>query len=392
MKSLLVDALRQIESDQDGGSAGNPEQEEKTERSPQAGSAEASLDTGELTLALDEALDATLAGYETHPLALSQTVEVASRSVVDDASPDSRFEAHAESPETRGRARSGLGRAAAATPLASGLVCGLTAAAYLSFAAIGQKGEYVDPATLAIDRESVAGVSAAFPTAFDLKIGTLPPVGEAARAERPPAPPQPVFATTAATADPAYPLLADAYLAWESGNVQDAIARYEAALAVAPRHPSALRGLGALLVHTGRDAEAREVYTRLLSVDPGDATAAAVLLADADGAARGDTARALLTRFGNSAPLHAALGSALADERRWADARVAFAEAVRLAPDRADYAYNLAVVLDRLARYGDARGYYRRALELGGDTGFGGEAAVVTRLDELAMLAEANPR
>ena len=114
-----------------------------------------------------------------------------------------------------------------------------------------------------------------------------------------------------------------------------------------------------------------------------------MLLAGVDGGTRAEAARTLLTRFGNSAPLHAALGSALADERRWADAKVAFAEAARLAPSRADYVYNLAVVLDRLARYDEARRYYLRALELEGASDFGGEAAVVARLDELAALAGA---
>lgn len=394
MKSLLVDALRQqTESDQDGGPAVELEQDGSAGDSPPPSSPDAAaLDVGELTLALDETLESTLAGYEAHPLAISQTIEVATRPVADDTDREPRFEAEPSRPETEGGIVRGLERAAVFTPLASGALCCLTAAVYLSFAAIGQRSDYADPAALAIDREVMGGDSAALPARFDLTTGFAPALAEAAHIPEVPAQPQPPRAAKAASADPAYPLLAAAYLAWEAGDVADAIRRYEAALAVSPRHPSALRGLGALLARTGRAEAARAVYARLLSVDPGDATAAAVLLADADDATRVEAARALLTRYGNSAPLHAALGSALADERRWADARVAFTEAVRLAPDRADYAYNLAVVLDRLARYDEARRYYLEALELGGESGFGSESAVVARLDELATLAGASRR
>ena len=391
MKSLLVDALRQIESDQADGSETGLEPDGETGSSPRAQPAAAAFETGELTLAPDDVLESTLAGYEVHPLALSQTVEVANPSASEDTSGDSRFEADEDRPAPVVPPVRGFERTAALTPLIAATLCCLSAAAWLSFTGIGQRSEYADPAALTVDRESAAAPSS-LPAAFPLATDPSSPVAGTARSPEERVRTEARRPAKTGMADPAYPLLAEAYRAWEAGRAGDAIERYEAALSVSPRHPSALRGLGALLVRAGREEAARAVYARLLSVDPGDATAAAVLLAGADGATRTEAARALLTRFGNSAPLHAALGSALVDERRWADARVAFAEAARLAPDRADYAYNLAVMLDRLARYDEAQRYYREALELGKGSGFGGEAAVVARLDELAALAGATRR
>lgn len=392
MKSLLVDALRQSESDEADGSEIELDASSETGRSQQRRPIAAPPDTGELTLALDDVLTSTLAGYEVHPLAVSQTVEIANPSAPDTAFAESRREEAASGalPTSDGAVRS-FGRAAALTPVISGLLCCLSAAAYLSFAGIGNRSEYADPQLLSVGWESAggAGVDGALPTAFELVAASSSPAVEAVPVSEERVRTAPLRVASPAVGDPAYPLLADAYEAWQAGEVDEAIRRYEAALLLSPRHPSALRGLGALLVRAGRHDAARAVYARLLSVDPGDATAAAVLLAGVDGGTRAEAARTLLTRFGNSAPLHAALGSALADERRWADAKVAFAEAARLAPSRADYVYNLAVVLDRLARYDEARRYYLRALELDGGSDFGGEAAVVARLDELAALAGA---
>ncbi|MCS7100510.1 MAG: tetratricopeptide repeat protein, partial [Burkholderiaceae bacterium] len=62
--------------------------------------------------------------------------------------------------------------------------------------------------------------------------------------------------------------------------------------------------------------------------------------------------------------LHAALGRLLASEERWSEARQAFESAYALAPQRADYAFNLAVASDRLGEVARARTLYERAAQL----------------------------
>ena len=59
-----------------------------------------------------------------------------------------------------------------------------------------------------------------------------------------------------------------------------------------------------------------------------------------------------------------------AEQNRWGDAQTAYFEAFRIAPGNADYAFNLAVSLDRLHQSQAALGYYEKALNLGGNPRF----------------------
>ncbi len=384
MKSLLVDALRQSESESPDGS----ETEFERDGAQSAQRTLPLLETSELTLAADDVLTRTLAGYETQSIEILDPRDVAAVSPPDDEPEDADLETVADGSRVAAATAYRRRRVGAFTPLIAAILCGMSAVGYIGYAGVAGTGAYGDAAMLAAYGEATGATveHPARPAAFDLVSGALPAVLPLPRVPGASVSPATRPSPAAEATDPAYALLSDAYGAWQQDRVDEAIRLYEAALTVSPRHPNALSGLGALLVHAGKTEEAQSVYARLLSVEPGNATAAAVLLGEADGVARAEAARALLTRYGDSAPLQAALGSALASERRWADARVAFEEAVRLAPERADYAYNLAVVLDRLARYGDARDYYRRALELGADRGPGGDAAIVARLSELGAL------
>ena len=83
---------------------------------------------------------------------------------------------------------------------------------------------------------------------------------------------------------------------------------------------------------------------------------------------------------------------ALVREDRLADARQAFLRATVLEPAVAQHAFNLAVALDRLHDYANARHYYDRALSLsaqaGGERASGVPHAVVqSRLEQLQAAA-----
>jgi Flp pilus assembly protein TadD len=177
-----------------------------------------------------------------------------------------------------------------------------------------------------------------------------------------------ILVASSSAADPVFETVREAYAALLAGDAARAESLYREALAADAGNVDALLGLGALAVRGGRTEEARDLYRRVQGLDPRNATAAAALSA-LPGTAAAETAtesqlRTLLREQPGSAALHFALGLRHVAEGRWPDAQMAFFEAVRHEPTNADYAFNLAVSLDRLGQAGPAASYYRRALEL----------------------------
>ena len=84
--------------------------------------------------------------------------------------------------------------------------------------------------------------------------------------------------------------------------------------------------------------------------------------------------------------LHFALGGAHARAGRWAEAERAFREARRLDASRPDYAFNLAVSLDRQGRHKAALDYYREAATLARNNKAHFDPAALQR--RIATLAE----
>jgi uncharacterized protein HemY len=62
--------------------------------------------------------------------------------------------------------------------------------------------------------------------------------------------------------------------------------------------------------------------------------------------------------------LHFTLGNQLAAQGRWAEAQQAYFQAYTSDTENADFAYNLAISLDRMHQPKPALEYYRRALAL----------------------------
>ena len=158
-----------------------------------------------------------------------------------------------------------------------------------------------------------------------------------------------------------------AYQAYQAGRLAEARELYLRHLKLRPRSRDALLGLGAIALHEGRLEEARERYRAVLALDPRDATARAALASierPADIPASEAELQVLLRSQPAAPHLHFALGNLYAAQGRWPLAQQHYFEALRLDDDNPDYAYNLAVSLDRLGEQDEALTYYRRALDL----------------------------
>ncbi|MCX7897042.1 MAG: hypothetical protein N2441_04135 [Rhodocyclaceae bacterium] len=161
-------------------------------------------------------------------------------------------------------------------------------------------------------------------------------------------------------------LLLEAWHAYNQDELELARLLWEKALAIDPHDIQALHGLAAIARRQGRDELAQGYYLRILENDPADGHALAALLAlgrIAPPEISVGRLKALVAERPQAAALHFALGNKLAAEERWAEAQQAYFEALRLDPDNPDYAFNLAVSLDRLHQAAAALGYYRVALE-----------------------------
>ncbi|MET3131381.1 tetratricopeptide (TPR) repeat protein [Oxalobacteraceae bacterium GrIS 1.11] len=162
------------------------------------------------------------------------------------------------------------------------------------------------------------------------------------------------------------PGLQNAYLAFNSGDTAAARQQYEGVLREEPNNRDALLGLAAIAVRENQGAQAASHYLRLLELDPNDAEALSGLI----GLRQGDPAqsetrlKAILQRAPDAGPVLFALGNLYAKQSRWSDAQQLFFRAYTSTPGNADYAFNLAVGLDRMNQGKLALTYYQRALAL----------------------------
>lgn len=177
----------------------------------------------------------------------------------------------------------------------------------------------------------------------------------------------PVVIVRNQTEDPLQLLLAQAFDDYQAGNDQQAEAGYRQALARDPSSRDALLGLAALAQRGDQSEEARLYYRRLLELNPMDSTPVAGLIGlrdSTDPVQDESQIKLLLKQEPAAAHLHFALGTLYVAQARWADAQQAFFDAYSRDPANADYAFNLAVCLDRLGQTSAALDYYRRTIDL----------------------------
>ena len=188
------------------------------------------------------------------------------------------------------------------------------------------------------------------------------------------------------------PLLADAWQAYRSGNLDGAARYYEKILEGDSRNRDALLGMAAVSQRRGHKAVAARCYARILAQDPFDPYAHAGLISirtlagTADGR---ELLQRLIEQHPDAAVLHLALGNLYAGQSRWSDARRAYSYACNLEACDAGTAFNLAVSLDHLGQTEAATRYYRQALQMdnAGDAGFD-HAQTQLRLKQLPTSGE----
>ncbi len=193
------------------------------------------------------------------------------------------------------------------------------------------------------------------------------------------------------TPDRIHPLLTRAYEAFQAGDDGRAKKLYESVIARDPISANALLGLGAIAMRGGDAERATQIYAKLLSLYPRDPVARAALIdlnqnvPPVEGESH---IKKLLIRNPEQPFLYFTLGNLYARQGRWPEAQQAYFHAYHRDGENADYAFNLAVSLDRMGQPAAALRYYRRALQLasGGKANFEAEA-VLRRISLIGVAA-----
>lgn len=186
------------------------------------------------------------------------------------------------------------------------------------------------------------------------------------------------------TEAPIDPLLNNAYLAYRGGKLDQAQQLYLKALSLDSNNTDGLLGMAVIAQRRGEDNVAAHYYAQVLALDPRNAVANAGMSALSDGNDTESRLKMLLNEQQNSSSLHLALGNYYAEHDRWAEAQQSYFNAYKLAPDRAELAFNLAISLDRIGQSKAAAQYYRRALQLDPDNHAGFDHAKISqRIEQL---------
>lgn len=214
------------------------------------------------------------------------------------------------------------------------------------------------PAPAALTEAAPPGNAAAAPAQT--------PALERSRRAAPPAAEAPIRVARASTPARVSSAVATGFSAYQRGDMALARQSYQAMLQQDGNNRDALLGMAAVAVRDGQAEQAASFYARLLDIDPNDSDALAGLTGVRTGNASQSEARLkrVLDRSPEAAPVLFALGNLYARQGRWAEAQQQYFRAVSAAPSNADYAFNLAVGLDRLNQGKLAQTYYQRALEL----------------------------
>lgn len=169
------------------------------------------------------------------------------------------------------------------------------------------------------------------------------------------------------------PDLLAAYESYQQGNLEQARRLYAQVLETQANNRDALLGLAMINRQEGDIGQAQAMYSRLLQLNPRDPLARAGLLESGQNTSpsrQESQLRALQNEYPDVAPLAFALGNLFASQSRWNEAQNAYFDALLIANEvgsnsiSPDYAFNLAVSLERLNQLDLAYSYYQEALDL----------------------------
>ncbi len=192
------------------------------------------------------------------------------------------------------------------------------------------------------------------------------PETAAARAVTPTQTGDAIQVTRGSSAPPVNPVLADAFDHLQAGRIESAQRLYSQVASAEPRNVDALLGLAAAAQLGNQPEAANRLWLRVLEVEPRNAHAQAALIGQlgrADPVAAESQLKTLIGRE-PSPFLYFTLGNLYADQNRWTQAQQAWFQAHHLQPGNADYAFNLAIGLERISQPRLAITYLRTAIRL----------------------------
>ena len=181
------------------------------------------------------------------------------------------------------------------------------------------------------------------------------------------------------------PDLVAAYESYQQADYVTAARLYQQVLAVEPNNRDALLHLATVHLNLGSPGMARTLYSRLLELNPRDPLARAGILETVqDDPVRQETElKSLVSAYPGTPQLSFALGNLYAKQNRWSEAQSAYFDALLAAKAgnsgsvSPDYAFNLAVSLERLNQLRAALDYYREAETLSRTTRPGFDPALL---------------
>ncbi|TDJ23305.1 MAG: tetratricopeptide repeat protein [Gammaproteobacteria bacterium] len=158
--------------------------------------------------------------------------------------------------------------------------------------------------------------------------------------------------------------LHEAYAAYQKGDDQLALVKYNAVLDIDPDNRNALLARAAINIQNNRIAEAIRDYRRILFVNPKDSIAMSSMIAVANfSPEQSETQLKLMIRDEpDSHYLNFTLGNIFGAQNRWQEAQKKYFTALENNPHDPNYAYNLAVSLEHIAKPQVAIAYYELAL------------------------------
>ncbi len=156
------------------------------------------------------------------------------------------------------------------------------------------------------------------------------------------------------------------YTALQKNQLIQAREAYAQVLLRSPTQRDALLGMAYTHYGLGDTTQALATLRRLIELYPrdGDAASALFLIGGGEAQVQESNLKLLLERSERPAPLYHALGVLYFDQNRFGEAERAFDRALSINPAQADYAFNLALSLDRLGRRREAAQKYVLALNL----------------------------
>jgi tetratricopeptide (TPR) repeat protein len=168
--------------------------------------------------------------------------------------------------------------------------------------------------------------------------------------------------------DPVGTLLSKAWAAYNASDYAQANNLYAQVLSREKNNRDAIMGLAAIALKKNDARTAMHYYGKLLELDPRDPVANAAII-NMNSSLNDDTqseARLLylLRLEPNAAHLYYALGNKYAAQSKWPESEAAYFNAYQHDSTSADYAYNLAVSLERIGQPKEAIKYYKAALQL----------------------------